>query len=60
MPEYGREKKTPDGTEAVSQVRADVFHAGIVRGNRVAVNINIQTGMVDEFTLISHYRYKIK
>jgi len=42
------------------RIQAGSFHAGIVRGNGVSVNINIQTGMVDKFTLISFDGYKIK
>jgi len=46
-------KRLPLVGKQFCRIQADIFHAGIVRGNRVAVNINIQTGMVDKFTLIS-------
>jgi hypothetical protein len=53
-------KRLPMVRRQFFRIRADSFHASIVRGNGVAVNINIQTGMVDKFTLISFDGYKIK
>jgi hypothetical protein len=53
-------KRLPKVRRQLLRIRADSFHAGIVRGNGAAVNINIQTGMVDKFTLISLNGYKIR